>query len=89
MDRDRELERDREIFRIRDRRRLESFREDLKSLERDKTDGLTSDGSKKLNQPSQNPVVLGDDLEFWVERVCLFAYLLNYFCFVFLTKDHM
>ena len=69
VDRDRELERDREIFRIRDRRRLEAFREDLKSLERDKSDSLSSDGAKKIGQPFQNPVVLGEELEFWVEKV--------------------
>jgi hypothetical protein len=64
-------DRDREIFRIRDRRRLENFREDLKSLERDKSDNVTSDSTKKINPPSQNPVQLGEDLEFWVEKVRL------------------
>ncbi|XP_076437649.1 E3 ubiquitin-protein ligase UBR5-like [Babylonia areolata] len=68
LDRDRELERDREIFRIRDRRRLESFREDLKSLDREKPDSISSDSSKKTGQPSQNPVVLGEDLEFWMDK---------------------
>ncbi|XP_070184197.1 E3 ubiquitin-protein ligase UBR5-like isoform X2 [Littorina saxatilis] len=68
LDRDRELERDREIFRIRDRRRLETFREDHKSLEREKSDSLSSDGSKKTGQQSQNPIVLGEEMEFWMEK---------------------
>lgn len=69
VDRERELERDREIFRIRDRRRLESFREDMKSLDRDKNDSMSTDGTKKSNLPSQNPVILGEELEFWTEKV--------------------
>ncbi|KAL8591738.1 hypothetical protein ACOMHN_032280 [Nucella lapillus] len=67
LDRDRELERDREIFRIRDRRRMESFREDPK-MDRDKTDSMSSDTSKKAGQPSQNPVVLGEELELWMDK---------------------
>ena len=68
-DRDREQERDREIFRIRDRRRLDTFREDMKSLDRDKSDSLSADGCNKMGQPPQNPVVLGEELEFWLDKV--------------------
>lgn len=67
-ERERGEDRDREIFRIRDRRRLEVFRDDLKSMDRDKSDTLLSDGGKKTNQPPQNPVMLGEDLEFWVDK---------------------
>jgi hypothetical protein len=73
-DRDRDIDREREresIFRIRDRRRLDTTLRDeaLKSLERDKADSLGADGSKKTGaNQSQNPLVFGDDLQFWTER---------------------
>ncbi|CAL1532111.1 unnamed protein product [Lymnaea stagnalis] len=71
-ERERELDRDRDsIFRIRDhRRRLEtSFRDEtLKSLERDKAETTGPDGSKKTNSPAQNPLVIGEELQYWVDK---------------------
>ncbi|XP_059176788.1 E3 ubiquitin-protein ligase UBR5-like isoform X3 [Physella acuta] len=71
-DRERDLDRDRDsIFRIRDhRRRLESsFRDEtLKSLERDKPDTPGSDGVKKGTSPAQNPVVIGEELQYWPDK---------------------
>ncbi|XP_046357083.2 E3 ubiquitin-protein ligase UBR5-like isoform X2 [Haliotis rufescens] len=69
-ERDRDLDRDREresIFRIRDRRRIESsFREDpLKPLDRDKSDNVSGESSKKSTTPSQSPLILGEDLQWW------------------------
>ncbi|KAK6960404.1 E3 ubiquitin-protein ligase UBR5 [Biomphalaria glabrata] len=71
-ERERDLERDRDsMFRIRDhRRRLETtFRDEtLKSLERDKADGGGSDGGKKQNSPAQNPLIFGEELQYWNEK---------------------
>ncbi|CAG5118734.1 unnamed protein product, partial [Candidula unifasciata] len=67
---ERELDRD-SIFRIRDhRRRLEtSFRDEtLKSLERDKVETAGCDGSKKPNSPAQNPLVIGEELQYWTDK---------------------
>ncbi|BFZ21562.1 hypothetical protein BsWGS_24601 [Bradybaena similaris] len=69
-DRERELDRD-SIFRIRDhRRRLEtSFRDEtLKSLERDKVEPAGCDGGRKPNCPSQNPLVIGEELQYWTDK---------------------
>ena len=73
---ERDIDRDREresIFRIRDRRRLDTtFRDEaLKSLERDKVEGFTADITKKLANPSASPVHLGEDLQYWTEKVTL------------------
>ncbi|KAL4218424.1 E3 ubiquitin-protein ligase ubr5 [Mactra antiquata] len=70
---DRDTDRDREresIFRIRDRRRLDTTLRDeaLKSLERDKVEGFTADITKKLANPNVSPVHLGEDLQYWVEK---------------------
>lgn len=69
-DRDRERE---SIFRIRDRRRWDTTLRDeaLKSLERDKVEGFTADITKKLANPNASPIHLGEDLQFWVEKVSL------------------
>lgn len=73
---DRDADRDREresIYRIRDRRRLDTTLRDeaLKSLERDKVEGFTADITKKLANPNASPVHLGEDLQYWVEKVNL------------------
>ena len=68
-DRDRERE---TMFRIRDRRRLDTnlLRDEaLKSLERDKVEGFTADITKKLANPGASPIHLGEDVQFWVEKV--------------------
>ncbi|XP_060590431.1 E3 ubiquitin-protein ligase UBR5-like [Ruditapes philippinarum] len=70
---DRDADRDREresIFRIRDRRRLDTTLRDeaLKSLERDKVEGFTADITKKLANPNASPVHLGEELQYWVEK---------------------
>ena len=68
MDRDRERE---SIFRIRDRRRLDTTLRDeaLKALEREKVDSLEAENLKKNASPSQNPLHFGDDLQFWTDKV--------------------
>ena len=68
LDRDRERE---SIFRIRDRRRLDTTLRDeaLKSLERDKVEGFTTDSIKKNQNPLANPLLFGEDLQYWTEKV--------------------
>lgn len=73
-DRERELDRDRDsIFRIRDhRRRMETFRDEAaKSLDREKTESSASENAKKNNQPAQSPLILGEDLQYWTNKVCV------------------
>ncbi|XP_078331394.1 E3 ubiquitin-protein ligase UBR5-like isoform X2 [Crassostrea virginica] len=72
-DRDRDLDREsrESIFRIRDRRRLDTTLRDetLKSLERDKVDSsLEGENLKKQVPPSQTPVNFGDDVHFMTEK---------------------
>ncbi|KAK6168099.1 hypothetical protein SNE40_021993 [Patella caerulea] len=72
-ERDRDSDRDRErdsIFRIRDRRRLEQTFSDgnVKNLERDKTDNINNDTTKKNNPPNQSPISFGEDLQWWTEK---------------------
>ena len=43
--------------------------EALKSLERDKVEGFTADITKKLANPNASPVHLGEELQYWVEKV--------------------
>ena len=68
LDRDRERE---SIFRIRDRRRLDTTLRDeaLKSLERDKVEGFTTDSIKKNQNPSASPLLFGENLHYWAEMV--------------------
>jgi len=74
------------MFRIRDRRRLDTnlLRDEaLKSLERDKVEGFTADITKKLANPGASPIHLGEDVQFWVEKVgcCeLFQGLVQNYC---------
>lgn len=72
-DRDRERE---SIFRIRDRRRLDTTLRDeaLKSLERDKVEGFTAEITKKLANPNASPIHFGEDLQYWVEKVGVMQY---------------
>lgn len=80
-DRDRDLDREsrESIFRIRDRRRLDTTLRDetLKSLERDKADSLLEgENLKKQALPTQTPVNFGDDVHFLMEKVnCVIYYL--------------
>lgn len=72
-DRDRDLDREsrESIFRIRDRRRLDTTLRDetLKSLERDKADSLLEgENLKKQALPTQTPVNFGDDVHFLMEK---------------------
>ncbi|KAJ8321996.1 hypothetical protein KUTeg_000467 [Tegillarca granosa] len=72
-DRTRDLDIDREresIFRIRDRRRLDSTLRDeaLKALDRDKADAIATDGSKKQANPGQTPLYFGEELQFWNDK---------------------
>ncbi|KAK3087035.1 hypothetical protein FSP39_000732 [Pinctada imbricata] len=72
-ERDRDVDRDREresIFRIRDRRRLDTTLRDeaLKALEREKVDSLEAENLKKHAAPCQTPIHFGDDLQFWTDR---------------------
>lgn len=72
-DRDIDLDRSREresIFRIRERRRLDTtLREEaIKALDRGKTDGMDSDGLKKQKQPCDSPLDFGLDLQFFTEK---------------------
>ncbi|XP_062606641.1 E3 ubiquitin-protein ligase UBR5-like isoform X3 [Saccostrea cucullata] len=72
-DRDRDLDREsrESIFRIRDRRRLDTTLRDetLKSLERDKAEALIEgENLKKQPAPSQTPVNFGEDLHFLMEK---------------------
>ncbi|XP_055998190.1 E3 ubiquitin-protein ligase UBR5-like isoform X2 [Ostrea edulis] len=72
-DRDRDLDREsrESIFRIRDRRRLDTTLRDetLKSLERDKADSIIEgENLKKQPTPSQTPVNFGDDVHFLLEK---------------------
>ena len=68
LDRDRERE---SIFRIRDRRRLDTTLRDeaLKSLERDKVEGFTTESLKKGQSPLSSPLLFGEDLQYWMEKV--------------------
>lgn len=73
-DRDVDLDRSREresIFRIRERRRLDTtLREEaMKALDRGKTDSLDADGLKKQRPPTDSPLNFGEDLQFFIERV--------------------
>lgn len=76
-ERDREADRERvheSIFRIRDRRRLDSVLRDdtLRSLEREtKGEIPTSENAKKGHQQTPSPLVFGDELQYWLERVKL------------------
>ena len=74
------LERDRDsIFRIRDhRRRLEtSFRDEtLKSLEREEAKAAGAEG-KKLPLPSQTPLTLGEELQYWSDKVIASIFYLS------------
>ncbi|VDH90552.1 E3 ubiquitin-protein ligase EDD1, partial [Mytilus galloprovincialis] len=72
-DRDVDLDRSREresIFRIRERRRLDTtLREEaMKALDRGKTDSLDADGLKKQRPPTDSPLNFGEDLQFFTER---------------------
>ncbi|ESO86003.1 hypothetical protein LOTGIDRAFT_129991 [Lottia gigantea] len=72
LERDRDVDRDRErdsIFRIRDRRRLEQTFTDgnIKNIDRDKADNLSSD-NKKATNPSPSPVSFYEDLQWWTEK---------------------
>ncbi|XP_052085872.1 E3 ubiquitin-protein ligase UBR5-like isoform X2 [Mytilus californianus] len=72
-DRDVDLDRSREresIFRIRERRRLDTtLREEaMKALDRGKTDSLDADGLKKQRQPTDSPLNFGEELQFFTER---------------------
>ncbi|XP_064596947.1 E3 ubiquitin-protein ligase UBR5-like isoform X2 [Liolophura sinensis] len=73
-ERDREADRERvheSIFRIRDRRRLDSVLRDdtLRSLEREtKGDNPSSENTKKGHQQTPSPLVFGDELQYWLER---------------------
>ena len=88
-DRDRDLDREsrESIFRIRDRRRLDTTLRDetLKSLERDKVDSsLEGENLKKQVLPSQTPVNFGDDVHFMTEKVCVTGFILLLYFSVFL-----
>ncbi|XP_033727140.1 E3 ubiquitin-protein ligase UBR5-like isoform X1 [Pecten maximus] len=72
-DRERDLDRDREresIFRIRDRRRLDTTLRDeaLKALDRDKAENMEAENLKKQTLTGQSPVALGEELQFWTEK---------------------
>lgn len=93
-DRDRDLDREsrESIFRIRDRRRLDTTLRDetLKSLERDKVDSsLEGENLKKQVPPSQTPVNFGDDVHFMTEKVCVtvFVLLLYFSVFFICTRE--
>ncbi|KAL3890879.1 hypothetical protein ACJMK2_003152 [Sinanodonta woodiana] len=72
-ERERDLDRDREresIFRIRDRRRLDTTLRDeaLKSLDRDKVESFTLETSKKPTNIQVNPISFGEELQYWTEK---------------------
>ena len=72
-DRERDADRDRDpIFRIRERRWLDSaLRDDvnLSRLDKDRTDGLLDDSKKSSKPATQNAVSFGEELHFWPEKV--------------------
>lgn len=74
-DRDRDIDRDREqsIFRIRERRRLDtSLREEaLKTLDRERGENLSGESMKKQQPSSQCPIMFGEELQFWTEKVII------------------
>ncbi len=70
---DRDADRDRDsIFRMRERTRWldNALREDagLSRIDRDRTDSLVSE-TKKSSGSSQNLLLFGEDLQFWIEKV--------------------
>ena len=76
VDRDHDRERD-SLFRIRERTRwLDSaLREEggLSRLDKDRSDGLLGEPKKTAN-PSHNPIVFGEELQFWPDRVQITQY---------------
>ena len=77
MDRDRDADRERDrdpIFRIRERRWLDSaLREEAVSrLDRDRQDGIFSLDAKKIASPPPTPLIFGEELQYWCDRVGIF-----------------
>ena len=88
-ERDRDADRERErdpIFRIRERRWLDSaLRDDsLSRLDKDRQDGLLDDG-KKTSKPPSTPLVFGEDLQYWVDKVCVIGIFESICC----VKKHL
>ena len=64
------------MFRIRDRSRWlteGALRDELAlgRLDRDRADGLLD--AKKPSSQSPNPLIFGEELQFWQDRVCLMS----------------